>query len=167
MAVICDDIHSYIGTFTHRYCWEIMRTNNVQYTEQSRSWGNFTELQTLSSNNSNGIVQRCLIKGIEQLFAALATRKHSWLRRKDRTAYRASRFRYIVRVLRIGKNISHCLPPSISCFYLFIFFFFKNGNDSISLSIRNIIFFKAFVEGFYIRMREISILLRGIDSSFD
>ena len=40
-------------TFTYRYCWEITRTNNVQYAEQSRSWGNFTELQTLSSNNSN------------------------------------------------------------------------------------------------------------------
>lgn len=46
-------IYTRYETFTYRYCWEITRTNNVQYAEQSRSWGNFTELQTLSSNNSN------------------------------------------------------------------------------------------------------------------
>lgn len=151
-------------TFTYRYCWEITRTNNVQYAEQSRSWGNFTELQTLSSNNSN-----C---------AKMSDKRHGTIIRSF------SNSNILGCDERIEPLIEHHLALNISCvFYvirrlekyiplfaflyivlLFFIFFFKNGNDSVSLSIRNIIFFKAFVEGFYIRMQEISILLRGIDS---
>lgn len=155
-------------TFTYRYCWEITRTNNVQYAEQSRSWGNFTELQTLSSNNSN-----C---------AKMSDKRHGTIIRSFSNSnilgcderiepliehHLALNISCVFYVYVDWKNISHCLPSSISCFYFLFFFFFKNGNDSVSLSIRNIIFFKAFVEGFYIRMQEISILLRGIDSWFD
>ena len=67
MWLSCDDIHIRIGTFTYRYCWEIT-SERTMYNMQN-VLGNFTELQTLSSNNSNGVVQRCLIKGNEQLFA--------------------------------------------------------------------------------------------------
>lgn len=161
-------IYTRYETFTYRYCWEITRTNNVQYAEQSRSWGNFTELQTLSSNNSN-----C---------AKMSDKRHGTIIRSF------SNSNILGCDERIEPLIEHHLALNISCvFYVirrlekyislfaflyivllfFIFFFFKNGNDSVSLSIRNIIFFKAFVEGFYIRMQEISILLRGIDSSFD
>lgn len=160
-------IYTRYETFTYRYCWEITRTNNVQYAEQSRSWGNFTELQTLSSNNSN-----C---------AKMSDKRHGTIIRSF------SNSDILGCDERIEPLIEHHLALNISCvFYvirrlekyiplfaflyivlLFFIFFFKNGNDSVSLSIRNIIFFKAFVEGFYIRMQEISILLRGIDSSFD
>lgn len=160
-------IYTRYETFTYRYCWEITRTNNVQYAEQSRSWGNFTELQTLSSNNFN-----C---------AKMSDKRHGTIIRSF------SNSNILGCDERIEPLIEHHLALNISCvFYvirrlekyiplfaflyivlLFFIFFFKNGNDSVSLSIRNIIFFKAFVEGFYIRMQEISILLRGIDSWFD
>lgn len=154
-------------TFTYRYCWEITRTNNVQYAEQSRSWGNFTELQTLSSNNSNcakmsdkrhGTIIRSFsnsdILGCDERIEPLI---------EHHLALNISCVFYVIR--RLEKYIS--LFAFLYIVLLFFIFFFKNGNDSVSLSIRNIIFFKAFVEGFYIRMQEISILLRGIDSWFD
>lgn len=143
MWLSCDDIHIRIGTFTYRYCWEIT-SERTMYNMQN-VLGNFTELQTLSSNNSNGVVQRCLIKGnYSQL--ALATRTFLAAMKGSNRAYRASSpFKMYRACTSIGRNISHCLPPSVSCFYLFFFsfFFLEKGNDSVSLSIRNIIFFKA------------------------
>lgn len=149
----CVTIYIRTGHSRYRYCWEITRTNNVQYTEQYteqfRSWGNFTELQSLRSNNSNGIVQRCLIKGIEQLFAALANSNVLGYDERiepfiEHLALNISCVSYVY--TSIGKiYLTVCLPLYRA--FIIITFFWKD--DSVSLSIRNIIFFKAFVEGFY------------------